>query len=779
MARRKLSVKTRRKVQRGFVLLTLLLLLVAVVAVLVLGHRVTQQFEGRRWTLPARVYAQPIELYVGQSLSAERFVEELERLGYLSQAAPERPGTYRRRGDRVDLYLRAFRYSDEPQAALALRIGFSGNAITSLTDAKGADIPVIRLDPLLIGSIFPLHGEDRIIVAPDEVPPLLPAALKAVEDRKFDSHHGVNPLAILRAMFVNVRAGQIEQGGSTLTQQLVKSYFLDSRRTLGRKAEEAVMAVILESRFEKADIMNAYINEIYLGQDGTRAVHGFGLASQFYFGKPLAELGLAEIATMVAIVRGPSYYDPRRHADRALARRNLVLRVLAEQGVITDKEAERAAAKPLGVAAAGQKGAVFFPAFLDLVRRQLRTDYQESDLTEAGLTVFSTLDPLLQEKAESALASELERQDKSARKASHGLEGVVIVTTPQTGEVVAIVGGRRASFDGFNRALDAKRPIGSLAKPLVYLAAFETGRYTPASVVHDRAVEIKLPNGDTWKPANFDKEIRGDMPAVRALTQSLNLPTVNLGLEVGLARVARTFVQLGLDKKPDEFPSMLLGATNLSPIEVARMYNTLANGGFRSPLRSVRAVLAESGKQLKAPQLEVAQAAPADAVYTVDRMLVEVMERGTGRPARKSLPPGLVVAGKTGTSNDYRDSWFSGFSGSHLIVVWMGHDDNSQTGLTGTTGALAAWSKLMSSIPTTSFDPLMPESLENRWIDYYSGRETSPYCDGSAVNMPFKIGTPLYASDACPPGAGTALEADPAIAPEGAPVPAQDPAPTP
>jgi penicillin-binding protein 1B len=780
MARTKLPLKTRRKLQRGFVLLTILLLLVAVVGVLVLGHRVTQQFEGRRWTLPARVYAQPIELYVGQALSAARFVEELERLGYLSQAAPERPGTYRRRGDRVDLYLRAFRYSDGPQAARVLRIGFSGGAITSLADAKGVDIPVIRLDPLLIGSIFPLHGEDRIIVAPDEVPPLLPEALKAVEDRKFESHHGVNPLAILRAMFVNVRAGQIEQGGSTLTQQLVKSYFLDSRRTLRRKAEEAVMAVILESRFEKADIMNAYINEIYLGQDGTRAVHGFGLASQFYFGKPLAELGLAEIATMVAIVRGPSYYDPRRHADRALARRNLVLRVLAEQGVITDKEAERAAKKPLGVAEAGHKGAVFYPAFLDLVRRQLRTDYQESDLTEAGLTVFSTLDPLLQEKAESALASELERQDKSARKASHGLEGVVIVTTPQTGEVVAIVGGRRASFDGFNRALDAKRPIGSLAKPMVYLAALETGRYTPASLVHDQAVEIKLPNGDTWKPANFDKEMRGDMPAVRALTQSLNLPTVNLGLEVGLKRVARTFVRLGLDEKPAEYPSMLLGATNLSPIEVARMYNTLANGGFRSPLRSVRAVLAESGKQLKAPQLEVAEAAPADAVYTVDRMLVAVMERGTGRPARKSLPPGLVVAGKTGTSNDYRDSWFSGFSGSHLIVVWMGHDDNSQTGLTGTTGALAAWSKLMSSIPTTSFDPLMPESLEDRWIDYYSGRETSPYCNGSAVSMPFRIGTPLYASDVCPPGAEVALEADPAMATEDtAAAPVVDPPPTP
>jgi penicillin-binding protein 1B len=762
MAARKLKARTRRQIQRGMALLAILLFLVTVVVVAVLDRRVTRQFEGRRWTLPAQVYAQPIELYVGLSLSASRAAEEFERLGYLAQSRTDRPGTYWRHGDRIDVYLRAFRFSDELQSARALRIGFAGGSIASLQDGKGVDVAVIRLDPMLIGSIFPIHGEDRIVVSPAQVPPLLPEALKAVEDRKFDTHHGVNPLAILRALFVNVRAGQVEQGGSTLTQQLVKSYFLDSRRTLGRKAEEAVMAVILESRFGKADIMNAYINEIYLGQDGQRAVHGFGLASQFYFGKPLSELDLPAIALMVAIVRGPSYYDPRRHPDRALARRNLVLKVLADRGVVSEADAERAAAKPLGVAETGRRGAIFFPAFLDLVRRQLRTDYKEEDLTEAGLVVFTTLDPLLQEKAEDALGSELARQDAAPRKVSHGLEGVVIVTTPQTGEVVAIVGGRNASFDGFNRALDAKRPIGSLAKPLVYLTAFETGRYTPATIVHDQPVSIKLPNGDTWTPANYDKEIRGDMPAVRALTQSLNLPTVNLGLEVGLPRVARTFVQLGLGEAPAAYPSMLLGATNLSPYDVAQMYNTLANGGFRSPLRAVRVVMAESGKQLKSPQLEVAEAAPADAVYALDRMLIEVMERGTGRPARRTLPPGLVVAGKTGTSNDYRDSWFAGFSGAHLVVVWMGHDDNSQTGLTGSTGALAAWSKLMSSITTSSFEPLMPESLENRWIDYYSGLETSPPCDGAAVSMPFRLGTALPANEACPPGQGDTFTPEPA-----------------
>jgi penicillin-binding protein 1B len=751
MARRKRTPQSRQKLQRGFVIIALLALVAAIVFVAILDHRVTQQFEGRRWTLPARVYAQPLELYVGQGLSSARFARELTRLGYIAQTPVDRPGTFRRKGDTLDVYVREFRFSDEQQAAQKLRVGFDGEAIASLTSDSGAEVPVFRLDPLLIGSIFPIHGEDRIIVSPAEVPPLLPAALKAVEDRKFETHHGVNPLAILRALFVNVRAGQVEQGGSTLTQQLVKSYFLDSRRTLRRKGEEAVMAFILESRFEKADIMNAYINEIYLGQDGRRAVHGFGLASQFYFGKPLGELNLPEVALMVAIVRGPSYYDPRRHAERALERRNLVLKLLAEQGVVKPAEAERAMKAPLGITDNAGRSANYFPAFLDLVRRQLREDYQEQALTETGLTVFSTLDPLLQEKAEEALSDELERQDKSGRKGARGLEGSMVVTTPQTGEVVAVVGGRRASFDGFNRALDMKRPIGSLAKPMVYLAALQSGRFTPASLVMDEPVDIKLESGDRWKPNNYDKKVHGQVTLLRGLTQSYNLATVNLGMEVGLGPVTKTYVQLGLDEPPPRYPSILLGTAQLNPVEVAQMYNTLANGGFRSPLRAVRAVVDETGKPLKAPELEVTEAAPAAAVYTLNRMLIEVFERGTARPARKSLPPDLVVAGKTGTSNDYRDSWFAGFSGGHVIVVWFGHDDNSPTGLTGTTGALQAWTRLMSSIATTSFEPLLPEDVEDRWIEYYSGLETSPYCSGSAVSMPFEVGTVLNPSQNCPP----------------------------
>ncbi|HET9693596.1 MAG TPA: penicillin-binding transpeptidase domain-containing protein, partial [Steroidobacteraceae bacterium] len=394
----------------------------------------------------------------------------------------------------------------------------------------------------------------------------------------------------------------------------------------------------------------------------------------------------------------------------------------------------------------------YFPAFLDLVRRKLREDYPENELTEAGLTVFTTLDPLLQEKAELALSAELEDQDKSGRKGAKGLEGSLVVTTPQTGEVVAVVGGRRAAFDGFNRALDMKRPIGSLAKPLVYLAALESGRYTAASTVMDEPIELKLQSGDVWKPGNYDKRVHGPVTLVRAITQSYNLATVNLGMDVGLGPVTQTYVQLGLDDAPPKFPSILLGAAQLNPVEVAQLYNTLANGGFRSPLRAVRAVVDAEGKPLKAPELEVTEAAPAAAIYTLDRLMIEVFTRGTARPARQSLPPTLVVAGKTGTSNDYRDSWFAGFSGSHLIVVWMGHDDNSPTGLTGTTGALQAWTRLMASIDTSSFEPLQPEDVEDRWIDYYTGLETSPYCTRYAVSLPFRVGERLLQSATCPPG---------------------------
>ncbi|MDB6159774.1 MAG: penicillin-binding protein, partial [Gammaproteobacteria bacterium] len=484
-----------------------MVVLAAVVFGIYLDRVVTHQFEGRRWTLPAQIYAAPLELYAGLPLPQADLEHELQRLQYRRVDRLERPGTYREQGARVDIALRPARFADETRPASILSINVDASGIQNLHDSSGKDVAIVRLEPLLIGSIFPIHGEDRIVVTPQEVPPLLPAALKAVEDRNFDSHHGVDPAGIARAIWVNVRAGQIEQGGSTLTQQLVKSYFLDSRRTAGRKLREAGMALALEAHFSKADLMNAYINEIFLGQDGDRAIHGFGLASQFYFGKPLAELDLSEVALLVSIVRGPSYYDPRRHPDRARVRRDLVLKLMAERNMIKPAEAQAASRKPLGVTAKAAGG--YYPAYLDFVRRTLRRDYRNEDLTQEGLRIYTSLEPRAQDQAERALERELERLDHTHKYPDAKLEGAVVVTSSQSGDVIAIVGIRNVGYYGFNRALDARRPFGSLVKPFIYLTALETGLYNAATVVQDQPVSIKLVNGKLWQPENFTRQTYG------------------------------------------------------------------------------------------------------------------------------------------------------------------------------------------------------------------------------------------------------------------------------
>jgi penicillin-binding protein 1B len=747
---------TFRKYRRVLIALALAggVCLIALLGWLIhLDRIITQQFEGRRWTLPARVYAEPMELYVGQSFTADALEAELRRLGYHGVDALRDPGSYRRRGTRIDLVSRRFQFWDAAQESQTLSVVARGNAIESLSDSRGEDVPIFRLDPLLIGSIFPIHGEDRIVVTPEQMPKLLPAALKIVEDRKFDTHHGVNVTAIIRAAWVNVRAGQIEQGGSTLTQQLVKSYFLDNRRTLGRKIEEAFMAMLLEVHFDKQDLLNAYVNEIYLGQDGRRAVHGFGLASQFYFGKPLSELQLHEVALLVAIVRGPSYYDPRRHPQRARERRDLVLKLMGQYQIVDPKVAEKAAGRPLGVVGTGTQAGGYYPAFLDLVRRTLRRDYRDEDLTEAGLRIFSTLNPPIQSRAESALAQELKRLEAARKqKKKAPLEGVVVVTAPQNGEVIAMVGGRDASFDGFNRALDAKRSIGSLVKPAVFLAAIESGRFNAASIVDDAPVEVKLANGTLWKPRNYSEEFFGPVPLVRALAQSMNLATVHLGLDVGLEQVTRELKSLGLEKEPAQLPAVLLGSLDVSPLEVAQLYTAFANGGFSTPLRAVRAVVDAEGKPLKSFALEVTQVADPKAVYQVNRMMVEVMQRGTGQAARANLPPDLVVAGKSGTSSDYRDSWFAGFSGSHQIVVWIGYDDNTPTGLTGSSGSLAVWSRLMGSIATASFSTPLPEGLEEVSVEFLTGLVATPECGEGLVTIAVPQGLQLPVKPDCGTG---------------------------
>jgi penicillin-binding protein 1B len=686
--------------------------------------RITTEFDLRAWNVPAQVYATPLDLYEGRPLSAGALVDELRRLGYGPVAGAVGPGLYRRTGNVVDVGRRGFTYEGAAVPAQTLHVDLRGGRIAALTDGERRALGVAQLDPLLIGSVFPSHGEDRLVVEPGEVPTLLTESLMAVEDRRFDSHWGIDARAMLRALFANVRSGEISQGGSTLTMQLVRSFFLSNRQTYTRKIREALMSLVLELVHSKDEIMLAYVNEIYLGQDGARAIHGFGLASRFYFGKALNDLDVHEIALLVTIVRGPSYYDPRRNAERALARRALVLAQMRDAGLIDAPAYARANAQELGVVTTKTRRAAYYPGFMDLVRRQLRGEYAEKDHEQGGLSIYTTLDPLVQAAAEDALVEELERlQGKRAE-----LEGAVIVTSPHTAEVRALVGGKRVGFDGFNRALDARRQVGSLIKPVVYLAALESGRHSLATQVVDEPITLDLGNGQTWSPKNFDDEAHGEVTAARALAESLNLATVRLGMDVGLERVARELTRLGVEPPRPLYPSLLLGAVELTPFQVAQVYNTIANGGFHAPLRAVRTVVGPDGRTLQRYALAIEQVADPVAVYALNQGLVQVMERGTGAAAKRLLPAGLTVAGKTGTSDGSRDSWFAGFSNDLLAVTWIGNDANASVGLTGGSGAAQIWARVMRSVPTRAYELPPPDGAKALWIDYNTGLATDESC---------------------------------------------------
>ena len=711
-----------------------------------LDRVVTREFQGRHWSVPARVYAAPLELYAGAPVSAGDLEEELHRLHYRPGDPGLSPGVYLRHADTIELHARRVRFSDELREPQRVSITVNSNSITGLTQADGAELPVFRLDPPVIGSVFPIHGEDRLILSPGDVPPLLRAGIKLIEDRRFDQHRGVDLHGITRALWANLRAGRVVQGGSTLTQQLVKNYFLSDEQSFGRKATEGLMALRLEAHFPKEEILLAYLNEVYLGQDGSRAIHGFGLGSEYFFAKPLAELDVGELALLIGLVKGPSYYDPRKHPERALARRNLVLQVLGGAHLIDATAAKRAAASPLGLKAPGGS---YLPAYLDLVRRHLKRDYAEADLDAAGLAVYTSLDPRAQTAAERALTQNLKRLDAASKLRGAHLEGAVIVAEPNSGDVVAVVGGRDVDTDGFNRALDARRPIGSLVKPAVYLAALETGRYNAATLIDDAPIEIKLSNTSVWAPQNFDHELHGRLPLARALAESLNLATVRLGLDIGLPKVADALQRLGLERSPALNPSLLLGTVEMTPLEVVQVYTALANGGFRARLRAVHAVVDEHGRPLKSFKVQVEEAAPSAAVYQLDRMLTLVITHGTGRNAAARLPAGTVVAGKTGTSSDTRDSWFAGFTGSYLSVVWVGYDDNRVTGLTGAAGALPVWVDTLAALKSASFAPVPPELVEDRWIGYGDGLETTPACSADAVAVSVPKGAQLPANPNC------------------------------
>jgi len=721
--------------------LLLVFFLLSSLYVVYLDILITEKMSGRIWSFPSTVYARPLELYKNRAISLEDISSELDLLDYRQVSTrPAKPGQYRMyAGSYIELISRDFTFSDGFQASQGLRIKLQDNHISRLEALNTSQvIDVFRLDPMVVAGIYPEQQEVRQLVQLEQVPDDLVLALLSVEDRRFYQHWGLDPRSIARAFVANLMAGKTVQGGSTLTQQLVKNIFLSADRTLVRKINEAIMALLLEFHYDKSTILETYINEVYLGQQGATQIHGFQLASQFYFSRDLNRLSRDQMALLVGMVKGPSWYHPRRHPQRALERRNQVLALMLEKQVINQSQYNLYASRPLGLSHKPKLSGNRYPALVDLVKRQLREDYNETDLKTAGLNIFTSIDPLIQEKAEKSVTEVLPRLEHN-RTQTESLQAAVIVASSEQGEIQALVADRNPKFAGFNRALDAVRQIGSLIKPAIYLSALQyPQRYTLASMLKDEPLHLKTSTGDVWSPQNYDGKTLGDITLFAALRDSRNIPSVRLGLDIGLSEIAGSLHNLGVSRDVPTYPSMTLGAFSLSPLDVANMYQTFAARGYHIPLRVIREVLDREMQPLTRYPLAFSKTLDEKPVHLVNHVLHEVTQNGTARSLKQTLP--LRVAGKTGTTDDLRDSWFAGFSDEQLAVVWIGRDDNSSSGLSGASGALQLWSDLMGRLPINDLSLTPPAGMEQAWIDLKTGASTNKNCPG-AVKLPFITGS--------------------------------------
>ncbi|VUD40523.1 Penicillin-binding protein 1B [Thalassocella blandensis] len=712
-----------------------------------LNQWVVEKFEGKRFSLPARVFARPMEIFGGATLSADALEEELQRLRYRQVNVVDGVGQYRIRGNEYELMIRPFHFWDEKQAAQHIVLVIRNGRVTKVESATtGENVALARLDPYMIGGIFPGGGEDRELIRIADVPRDVINALIAVEDKRFFDHHGVDPKAILRAVSSLFFADRV-QGGSTITQQLVKNFFLTSERTVQRKVTEMIMAVLLEYHYSKADILETYINEVFLGQDGDRAIHGLALASQFYFAKDLEHIKLQEAALLIGMLKGPNYYNPRRNPERALKRRNLVLQEMFDQGVITEQAFASAKSSSLGVSAKPNLGQSLYPAFMQLVVRQLTQDYREEDLRSEGLRIFTSLDPHIQHIAEQGVQRRLNTLEKAYKLKSGLLEAAMVVADVNSGEVSAVVGGRKPRYKGFNRALDASRQIGSLIKPALYLTALEQG-YSLTSPLDDSEFVWQERGTEDWKPQNYDGTYHGRVALWQAFANSYNVAAARLGTELGVDKVMRSVQRLGVDKTLPGYASGLLGTVHLTPFEVAQMYASFASGGFKTPFRAIRDVTTKSGEPLNRYNVKVEPVIDPKINYLTVVAMQQVVKHGTAKSLSRYVNPEFAIAGKTGTTDDSRDSWFAGFSGNLLAVTWIGNDANQSIRLTGATGALTVWGEVMQHINMQALDLPKPEGVVMLPVDLQSGFLHTENCD-EAFKLPFVLAFLQESDQAC------------------------------
>jgi len=701
-----------------------------------LDQIVRARFEGRLFRVPSRVLSAPAVLYPGVDWQVADLKGTLDRLGYreLPRAGAVPPGRYRFEAGKLRLHRRAFPHPSRPEPALSAEIALAGSRIQEIRDAEGRALGVLSLDPEPVGAYYGPDRSQRELVRVADLPDHVVGAVLAVEDQRFFDHQGVDVHRILGALFANLRSGRVIQGGSTLTQQLVKNFFLTPERSLTRKIQEAWMSLIVEARYPKPLILEAYLNEIYLGQRGATQVHGIGEAADLYFGKEADELTPAEAALLAGTINNPNGRSPFRHPKLALERRNLVLDLMREQGRLGEPVAAAAKAEPLGLAplSAEPREARFF---LEFLRRQLPEFYEADKLISEGMRIYSTLDLHLQLVAARAVReglAQLEKDFPSLAKGKGRLEACLVALRPQTGEVVALVGGRDFGASQFDRCSQARRPVGSAFKPFVYAAALEPivggPAITLASWLDDSPLSVPTPSGP-WRPVNFDKEFHGRVRPQEALARSLNVATARLGQRVGPKRIAELARRLGVESPLPEVPSLALGAADVAPIELAVAYATLANGGVRPGVRAFEDVVDAEGRRVERQAVRSSRVLDPGTAFLVTQLLAGVVDHGTGRAVRAAGISG-PVAGKTGTTNDEYDTWFAGYTPELAVVVWVGFDQPRSIGLAASRVALPLWVRFLKeatggSVPGSFAAPAEVEQVD---IDPESGARAMLGC---------------------------------------------------
>ena len=706
--------------KRGWFWLLLKLFIVFVVLMAIYGvyldQKIRSRIDGKVWQLPAAVYGRMVNLEPDMSITKNEMVKLLEATQYRQVSKMTRPGEFTVQSNSIEMIRRPFDFPDSKEGQVRARLTFDGDRLDTIENMdNNRQFGFFRLDPRLITMLSSANGEQRLFVARNGFPDLLVDTLLATEDRHFYEHDGISLYSIGRAVLANLTAGRTVQGASTLTQQLVKNLFLSSERSYWRKANEAYMAVLMDARYSKDRILELYMNEVYLGQSGDNEIRGFPLASLYYFGRPVEELSLDQQALLVGMVKGASIYNPWRNPKLALERRNLVLRLLQQQQVIDQELYDMLSARPLGVQ---PRGGVISPqpAFMQLVRQELQSKLGDKVKDLSGVKIFTTFDSVAQDAAEKAASEGIPVLKKQRKLAD--LETAMVVVDRFTGEVRAMVGGAEPQFAGYNRAMQARRSIGSLAKPATYLTALsQPNQYRLNTWIADAPVTIRLSNGQTWSPQNDDRRFSGQVMLVDALTRSMNVPTVNLGMALGLPAVVDTWTKLGAPKNQlNAVPSMLLGALNLTPIEVAQAFQTIASGGNRAPLSALRSVIAEDGTVLYQSYPQAERAVPAQAAYMTLWTMQQVVQRGTGRQLGAKYP-GLHLAGKTGTTNNNVDTWFAGIDGSQVTITWVGRDNNQPTKLYGASGAMSIYQRYLANQTPTPLVLTVPEDVVDMGVD--------------------------------------------------------------